>query len=88
MKILVTGATGAIGSALTAQLAALGHTLLISARNNEKLEALASGHANITTCAADLTDAAELARLFSSAAEAGPCDVVIQIMDGVPEFVK
>ena len=40
MKILVTGATGAIGSALTAQLASLGHTLLISARDHVKLEAL------------------------------------------------
>ncbi len=77
MKILVTGATGAIGSALTAQLAALGHTLLISARNTVKLDALASGHANITPCAADLTDAADLARLFSTAAEAGPFDAMV-----------
>ena len=77
MKILVTGATGAIGSALTAQLAALGHTLLISARNTVKLDALASGHANITPCAADLTDASDLARLFSIAAEAGPFDAMV-----------
>lgn len=77
MKILVTGATGAIGSALTAQLAALGHTLLICARDNVKLEALASGYANISTCAADLTDAAGLTRLWSIATEAGPFDALV-----------
>ena len=77
MKILVTGATGAIGSALTAQLAALGHTLLICARDNVKLEALASAYANISTCAADLTDAAGLTRLWSIATEAGPFDALV-----------
>ena len=77
MKILVTGATGAIGSALTAQLAALGHTLLICARDNVKLEALASAYANISTCAADLTDAAGLTRLWSIATEVGPFDALV-----------
>ncbi len=77
MKILVTGATGAIGSALTAQLFGLGHALLISARDIEKLEALARRYANTATCAADLTDAGGLARLFSMAAEAGPFDALV-----------
>jgi 3-oxoacyl-[acyl-carrier protein] reductase len=77
MKILVAGATGAIGSALTAQLAALGHTLLIAARDTARLEALADRYPNTSTCAADLTDVAGLARLCSIAAEAGPFNALV-----------
>ena len=77
MRILVTGATGAIGSALTAQLASFEHTLLISARDTVRLEALANRYASTSMCAADLTDAAGLARLFSIAAEAGPFDALV-----------
>lgn len=77
MKVLITGATGAIGSALTVQLASQGHTLLISARTPEKLEALAARCTNTTTCAADLTDSAALTRLFSTAAEVGPFDALV-----------
>ena len=71
MKILVTGATGAIGSALTAQLASLGHTLLISARDHGKLEALGARIGSTTICAADLTEPAGFIRLCSVAGELG-----------------
>ena len=77
MRILVTGATGAIGSALTVQLASFEHTLLISAHDTARLEALANRCASTSMCAADLTDAAGLARLFSIAAEAGPFDALV-----------
>ncbi len=77
MKILVTGATGAIGSALTAQLASLGHTLLISARDHVKLEALGTRLGNTTTCAADLTEPAGFIRLCSVAGELGPFDALV-----------
>ena len=50
---------------------------MICARDNVKLEALASGYANISTCAADLTDAAGLTRLWSIATEAGPFDALV-----------
>ncbi len=49
MKILVAGATGAIGSALTVQLASLGHALLITARDIAKLEALSARTATTTS---------------------------------------
>ena len=77
MKILVAGATGAIGSALTLQLASFGHTLLISARNNAKLEALSAHTATITTCAADLTDPDDFMRLCSVAGKLGPFDALV-----------
>jgi 3-oxoacyl-[acyl-carrier protein] reductase len=77
MKILVTGATGAIGSALTVQLASLGHTLLISARDNVKLEAHGARTASTTTCAADLTDPAGFIRLCAVASELGPFDAMV-----------
>lgn len=77
MKVIVTGATGAIGSALTLQLASLGHSLLISARNNVKLEVLATRTASATTCATDITDPAGFARLCSAADEAGPFDALV-----------
>jgi 3-oxoacyl-[acyl-carrier protein] reductase len=77
MRILVTGATGAIGNALTAQLAELGHTLLICARDNVKLEALADRYPSASVCAADLMDVAGLSRLGSIATEAGPFDALV-----------
>ena len=59
MNIVVTGATGAIGSALATLLHARGEKLLLCGRSEEKLEALnrALGGAH-QTAAADLTDAA------------------------------
>lgn len=77
MNVLVTGATGAIGSALTAQLASQGHRIFASARDLTKLEALAARCANLSICAADLTDSAGLAQLLASAARAGQFDAMV-----------
>ena len=77
MKILIAGATGAIGSALTALLASSGHTLLITARNYAKLEALSARTVTITTCAADLTDPDDFMRLCSVAGKFGPFDALV-----------
>lgn len=58
--VLITGATGAIGSALALQYAAAGHCLLLTGRNVEKLEQLAERcrdlGAQVVTLACDLKD--------------------------------
>ena len=58
--ILITGATGAIGSALALQYAAAGHCLLLTGRNAERLEQLAGScrerGARVVTLVCDLRD--------------------------------
>ncbi|MDK9717833.1 MAG: SDR family NAD(P)-dependent oxidoreductase, partial [Trichlorobacter sp.] len=58
--ILITGATGAIGSALALQYAAAGHCLLLGGRSAEKLEQLAEScreqGARVVTLICDLQD--------------------------------
>ncbi|MEO8739101.1 MAG: SDR family oxidoreductase [Casimicrobiaceae bacterium] len=72
MNIVITGATGAIGSALAALLHARGDTLLLCARGSENLrslnEALGGAHG---TLAADLTGADGSAALQEEAAQLG-----------------
>ena len=72
MNIVITGATGAIGSALATLLNARGETLLLCGRSDEKLETLnrALGGAHHTV-AADLTDAAGCAVLQAKAVQLG-----------------
>jgi len=75
-KALLTGATGGLGRAIAAAMAAKGATLLLSARKAEALEALAAelpgdGHRVLP---ADLAEPGEAERL---AAEAGGVDVLL-----------
>ena len=72
MNIVITGATGAIGSALAAILHARGETLLLCGRDAEKLEALgASLDGAHQTLAADLSSADGASALQLKAAEIG-----------------
>jgi len=72
MNIVITGATGAIGSALTMVLHARGDTLLLCGRSDDKLrslnESLGGTH---HTLAADLTGADGSAALQEKAAQVG-----------------
>ena len=73
---LLTGATGGLGRAIAAALAAKGATVLLSARNAEALESLASelpgdGHRALP---ADLAEPGAAERL---AAEAGEVDILV-----------
>ncbi len=72
MTIVITGATGAIGTALAAVLHARGETLLLCGRNAEKLATLnnALGGAHHTFLG-DLTSADDVSRLQAQAAGMG-----------------
>jgi len=83
MRILITGATGAIGSALAAQLAQSGHTLLLCARDPGRLEALSERTHGSAIRSADLTDAADVAQLLAAANEIGPFDALVNCVGSV-----
>ncbi|QIP83772.1 SDR family NAD(P)-dependent oxidoreductase [Streptomyces sp. Tu 2975] len=72
-SILLTGATGGIGGALAAELAARGAKLTVSGRRADALGPLAAQY-GARTVVADLADAADVERL---AAEAAGTDILI-----------
>src|SRR5271165_7457187 len=53
---VVAGATGSLGGAIARKLASRGLRVLAIARNEEKLEALASASPRIAPCVADLSE--------------------------------
>ena len=53
--ILLTGGTAGIGLALFKQLHSQGHTLIVVARNQEKLASLQSSYSNVVTYPCDLS---------------------------------
>ena len=61
----ITGATGGIGAGIARAFAAEGAALLITGRNEDKLNALAQELGdNVVAIAADLTDEAQIVNLF------------------------
>jgi 3-oxoacyl-[acyl-carrier protein] reductase len=81
MNIVITGATGAIGSALASILHAQGETLLLCGRSNEKLEQLNQALGAVHhTLAADLTGADGGAALQAKAAQIGCIDGLAHCM--------
>ncbi len=83
MKILITGATGAIGSALARQLAHAGHAVLVSGRDTGKLSALASEINTSHTCAADLTTTEGMDHLTTTASAWGDVDALVNCIGSV-----
>lgn len=83
-RVLLTGASGGIGGAAAAALVAAGAQVLAVGRSQERLAALAAGHAGIEPVRADLAVPADLKRL---AAHAGRwrCNVLVHAA-GVPAF--
>lgn len=80
-RILITGATGAIGSALAELYAAAGVVLLLHGRDTVRLERLAvscrTAGATVFTHACDVRDSAALQRWLEEARGAGVPDLVI-----------
>lgn len=71
--ILLTGASGGLGTAIARDLAARGASLVLSARNRALLDALAA-EIGAEVEVADLTDRDDVARLVERAAA---CDVLV-----------
>jgi short-subunit dehydrogenase len=88
--VLLTGATGGIGTEIASMLAARGAEVLLSARNEERLNELhgrlrARGHA-VTTVVADVTSDAGRQRIVA-AARAMPSGIRVLINNaGINEF--
>ena len=82
-RALVTGASSGIGAEFARQLAARGHDLILTARREDRLRALADELASIhgidaQVVTADLADPAAPARLVETIAQRGPAvDVLI-----------
>lgn len=76
---LVTGASSGIGLAFTRSLASRGYDLVVTARTEAKLNALADElDAHVEVLPADLTDPADLARVEARCCEDGrPVDVLV-----------
>jgi uncharacterized protein YbjT (DUF2867 family) len=79
MRILVTGATGYIGSRLVTALLADGHEVVVASRNTDKLATFGwRDKVRAVTLDADSTDSAALAL-----AEAGAVDVIYYLVHGI-----
>lgn len=81
--VVVVGATGGIGSALTHKLAAEGASLVLAARDSSRLEALAAeipvvAQNQVLTVPTDITDPLQVETLMSkSVAHFGQIDVLV-----------
>ena len=76
--VVIVGATGGIGSALTRKLAPMGARLVLAARDSSRLENLASGLPQVLTVATDITKPQQVETLMEKAiAHFGQIDVLV-----------
>lgn len=68
---LITGASAGLGVEFARQLSARGHRLVLAARRQERLEALAGELGNARAIAIDLSEQGSAARLIAELGEAG-----------------
>ncbi|MGE2737138.1 NAD(P)H-binding protein [Mycolicibacterium vaccae] len=78
-RILVTGATGYIGSRLVGQLLDEGHTVIAASRNRERLQDY-GWHDRVQTVSLDAHQEASVRQAFD---DAGPVDVVYYLVHGI-----
>jgi 3-oxoacyl-[acyl-carrier protein] reductase len=83
MKLLITGATGAIGGALARIMHAQGHTLLLSGRDAKKLADLSRELSGITTVAADLTTSEGMTSVLETASAWGEVDALVNCIGSI-----
>jgi uncharacterized protein YbjT (DUF2867 family) len=84
MRILVTGATGYVGSRLVSQLLSEGHDVVATSRNVDRLADF-GWRSDVTSVALDAHDPTSARTAF---AEAGPVEVVYYLVHGIgqPDF--
>ena len=84
MRILVTGATGYVGSRLIPELLSKGHEVVATSRNVDRLADF-GWHGGVTAVALDAHDPVSARTAF---AEAGPIDVIYYLVHGIgqPDF--
>ncbi len=84
MRILVTGATGYVGSRLIPELLSKGHEVVATSRNVDRLADF-GWHGEVTAVALDAHDPVSARTAF---AEAGPIDVIYYLVHGIgqPDF--
>ncbi|MBD2744670.1 SDR family oxidoreductase [Coleofasciculus sp. FACHB-1120] len=76
--VVIVGATGGIGSALTRKLAPMGARLVLAARDSTRLENLASGLPQALTVPTDITKPQQVETLMEKAiAHFGQIDVLV-----------
>ena len=84
VRILVTGATGYVGSRLVSALLDEGHSVIAATRNPDRLSEF-GWHEYVTGIELDAKDEASAKQAF---ADAGPIDVVYYLVHGIgqPDF--
>jgi len=84
VRILVTGATGYVGSRLVSALLDAGYDIVATTRNPDRLAEF-GWHDQVTGVALDAHDEASAKKAF---ADAGPIDVVYYLVHGIgqPDF--
>jgi uncharacterized protein YbjT (DUF2867 family) len=80
-RILVTGATGYIGSRLVPELLAAGHQVVVSSRTPERLSAF-GWYGEVETTTLDTYEADSVATVFD---RCGPIDVIYYLIHGIGE---
>jgi uncharacterized protein YbjT (DUF2867 family) len=82
MRILVTGATGYVGSRLVGELLGAGHEVIVATRNPAKV-ARFGWHDKVTSVALDTDDPDSVTAAFADGGAAASVDVIYYLVHGI-----